>query len=74
MSGTEDSNQRWLDLIYTTNVIWKTVYNKHSKQICIQSEIRIDYKLKKKVSFKQFKTTGGANENFTNLIIKENEI
>ena len=39
-----------------------------SKQIadqkCLQTE--------KKVSFNKLQTTGGASENFTNLIIKEN--
>ena len=40
--------------------------NQFANQKCLQTE--------KKVSFKQFKTIRGANENFTNLIIKENEI
>ena len=36
-----------------------------ANQKCLQTE--------KKVSFKQFKTTGGANETFLNLKLKENK-
>ena len=38
------------------------------KQIANQKWLQTE----KKVSFKQFTTTGGANENFTNLKLKEN--
>ena len=70
MSGTEDSNQDDLGLIYTTEIIWIAIYKKHSKQICIQVSSFVNQKClqtEKKVSFKQFKTIGGANEIFTNL-------
>ena len=63
----------WLFGIWT---IWNNINNNRYTDMITQTQIenQIWLQTEENVRFTQFKTTGGANENFTNIILKENEI
>ena len=81
MSGTEDSNQRWLRSDYTTDCLvfgqFEIILTITDIQIWLHKhkmKVRFVYRQRKRWDLNNFTTTGGASETFTNLILKENEI